>query len=59
MDYDHQLTRYPKDSAKWYTQLIKNTTGNPMRKEREEREAREMKLNRGEAAGADVQVADL
>ena len=49
VDYAHERVRYPKDSAKWYTQLIKNTTGNPLRREREEREAREAALTRQEA----------
>ena len=41
VDYNNNLTRYAKDSAKWYTQLIKNTTGNVGRVEREAREGRE------------------
>jgi hypothetical protein len=38
VDYDNNLARYPKDSAKWYTQLIANTTGNPRRLAREQAE---------------------
>ena len=38
VDYDHHLARYPKDSARWYTQLIRNTTGNEGRRRREEQE---------------------
>ena len=38
VDYDHNLARYAKDSAKWYSQLIHNTTGNQMRMQRERME---------------------
>ena len=38
VDYDNNLARYPKDSAKWYTQLIANTTGNPRRLARQQAE---------------------
>ena len=38
VDYNNNLARYPKDSAKWYTQLIANTTGNPRRLAREQAE---------------------
>ena len=40
VDYDNNLARYPKDSAKWYSQLIANTTGNPRRLAREQAEQR-------------------
>ena len=36
VDYNNSLARYPKDSAKWYTQLIVNTTGNARRQAREQ-----------------------
>ena len=38
VDYSNNLARYPKDSAKWYAQLIANTTANPRRLAREQAE---------------------
>ena len=58
VDYAHNTTRYAKDSAKWYTQLIHNTTGNVGRMEREEREAKEQQ-ERGGRQQHKTTVAEL
>ena len=45
VDYNDNLARYPKDSARWYTSLIANTTGNPKRLAREEAERKAANLS--------------